>query len=88
MITPAGGRPGTGRPMIRATASCARRRWKRPRRPRLHILAAAFLLGETAAWVTPAVHNAAMMTVLFLVFGVKLIADRLPVLCPHAHARM
>ena len=72
--------------MIRATASCARRRWKRPRRPRLHILAAAFLLGETAA--TPAVHNAAMMTVLVLVFGVKLLADRLPVLCTHAHARM
>jgi len=35
-------------------------------------------LDSTKEWL--AVHNAAVMTVLFLVFGVKLIADGLPVL--------
>ncbi len=35
-------------------------------------------LDSTKEWL--AVHNAAVMTVLFLVFGVKLIADGLPAL--------
>ena len=35
-------------------------------------------LDSTKEWL--AVHNAAVMTVLFLVFGVKLIAEGLPVL--------
>jgi hypothetical protein len=36
-------------------------------------------LDSMKGWL--AVHNAAVMMVLFLVFGVKLIADGLPALC-------